>query len=139
MRDNETTPIPDRNPQTAAAHRRQVLWQITVPFIAGIILLLVVAVLASLSGAGTARLFGDIALIWLILPMLVVLLILAVITGGLVYLVIRLNKALPGLAFKAQNLVKIVQDKLTAGANLAVKPVFKAEGLRATLKAIFGR
>ena len=142
MRENDTAPVPERNQQTHLAHRREVLWQITVPSIAGIILLLAVAVLASLSGSAPARLWGDVALIWLILPMLVVLLVFTVILGGLVYLVVRLNLALPGLAFKAQDLVRAVQDKLTAAADLAVKPVFKVEGMRASLKSmksIFGR
>jgi cobalamin biosynthesis protein CobD/CbiB len=139
MRENETVTIPERNPQTQAAHRREVLWQITVPFILGIILFLVVAVLASLSGPAPARLWGEVALIWLILPMFVVLLILIGITGGLVYLLIRLNLALPGLAFKTQNLVRAVQEKITAVADQMVKPVFKIEGMRASVKSIFGR
>jgi hypothetical protein len=139
MRENETTLVPTRNLETQAAHRREVFWQITIPFIVGIILLLVGAVFASLSGAAPASLWADVALIWLILPMLVVLLIFTAITGGLVYLVIKLNQGLPGLAYKAQNLVRMVQQKLTTGANLAVKPVLKVEGMRAMVKAIFGR
>jgi hypothetical protein len=139
MRENETITAPERNPQTQTAHQREVLWQITVPFIVGIILFLVVAVLVSLSGPAPARLWGDVALIWLILPMFVVLLILIGITGGLVYLLIRLNLALPGLAFKAQNLVRAIQDKITAVADQTVKPVFKIEGIRASVKSIFGR
>jgi len=103
------------------------------------LLLLAVAVIASLSGPAPASLFGDIALIWLIVPMLVVLLIFSVILGALVYLLVKANQALPGVAFKAQNLVIVVKDKLTAVADMAVKPVFKVEGIRATLKAIIGR
>jgi hypothetical protein len=139
MRENETTTVPERNPQTHASHRREVLWQITVPFIVGIILLIVVAVLVSLSGPAPARLWGDVALIWLILPMLVVLLVLIGIMGGLVYLLVKLNQALPGLAYKAQNLVRAVQVKITAAVDQTVKPVFKIEGIRASVKSIFGR
>jgi hypothetical protein len=139
MDENETTPVPERNLHTQAAHRREVLWQITIPFIFVTILLLAVAVFASLSGPAPASLFGDIALIWLILPLLVVLLVFTGILTGLVYLLVKANQALPGAAFKAQNLVIVVKDKLTTAADMAAKPVFKVEGIRATLKAIIGR
>ena len=139
MRENETTPVPERNPQTQIAHRREVFWQITIPLIAGFILFLLIVVLASLSGPAPASLWADVALIWLILPMLAVLLLFTVILGGLVYLVIRMNMALPGFAFKAQNLVRLIQGKITAAADQMVKPVFKVEGIRASVKSIFGR
>ena len=143
MDENHTPPAPSRNTTTQAAHKRQVLWQITIPFLLGLALILAVAVLASLAGPERASLYGDISLIWLILPMLGVLLVGSVIMGGLVYLVIKMNHALPGLAFKIHNLVKVVQGRLTGVADMTVKPVYKVAGFNATvlavLKAILGR
>jgi len=136
MDENHTSPIPSRNPVTQAAHRRQVFWQITVPFLLGLVLILTVAVFASISGPGTASLYGDVSLIWLILPMLGVLLIGSIIIGGLVYLVVKMNQALPGLAYKIHDLVKVVQGRLTGVADISVKPVYKVAGVNATIKAV---
>jgi hypothetical protein len=139
MWEKESLLLQERNPKTEAAHRQQTLWQVTVPLILGIILLLVLAVLTTLASAGTVDVLGDIALIWLLLPTFVILLVLVAIFGGLAYLVIRLNGALPRLALKAHHLIKGLQAKLTSAADAAVKPVIKVEGWRATLRALFGK
>lgn len=134
---SQTSQAPSRNPATQAAHKRQVLWQITIPFLLGLALILAVAVLASLSGPESASLYGDISLIWMILPLLVVLLIGSVIMGGLVYLVVKMIHALPGLAYNVHNLVKIVQGRLTGVADMTVKPVYQIAGINATVTAVF--
>jgi hypothetical protein len=139
MWEKESLLLQERNPKTEAAHRTEVLWQVTVPLVLGVILILVLAVLTTIAGSGTVDVLGDIATIWLILPLFVILLVFAAIFGGLAYLVIRLNQALPRLAFKAHHFVKGVQDKLTRAADTVVKPVIKVEGWRATLRALFGR
>jgi hypothetical protein len=139
MWEKESLLLQDRNPKTEAAHRKQVLWQVTLPLILGIIVILALAVLATLARGGTQHLWGDIALIWLILPMLVLLIVFTGIFAGLAYLFIRLNNAVPRLALKAHHLVKGVQASLTRAADRIAQPVIKVEGWRATLKAIFGR
>lgn len=139
MWEKESLLLQERNPKTEAAHRQQVLWQVTVPLILGIILILVLAVLTTLAGTGTVHVLGDISMIWLILPTLVILFVFTAIFGGLAYLVIRLIGALPRLALKAHHLIKGLQEKLTRAADAAVKPVIKVEGWRATLKALLGR
>lgn len=139
MWEKESLLLQERNPKTEAAHQKQVFWQVTIPLILGIVLILVLAVLTTLAGTGTVHLLGDIALIWLILPLLLILVIFIAIFGGLAYLIIRLNQALPRLALKAHHLIKGLQATLTRAADGAVRPVIKVEGWRATLKAIFGR
>jgi hypothetical protein len=139
MWEKDSLLLQDRNPKTEAAHRRQVLWQITVPLILGVVVILVLAVLTSLARGDTQHLLGDIALIWLILPLFIILIVFIAIFGGLAYLIIRLNRALPPLAFKAHHLVKGFQASLTRAADGAAKPIIQVEGWRATLKAIFGK
>ena len=139
MWEKESLLLQERNPKTEAAHRKQVLWQVTVPLLLGVILILVLAVLTTLAGSGTVHVLGDIALIWLILPLLVILLVFSAIIGGLAYLVIRLIGALPRLALKAHHLIKGIQASLTKAADAVVKPVLQVEGWRATLRALFGK
>ena len=78
-----------RNPVTQQAHRKQVLWQITVPlFIAAIVILVLAFLVASDSSQG-ASLWADIALIWLIIPVMVaslIVLVLLATTGMAVWM-----------------------------------------------------
>ena len=55
MNGNPPPPVSARNPVTAERHRREVLWQITVPLAAGVVLVLAIGALATFSTtAGTA-------------------------------------------------------------------------------------
>jgi uncharacterized membrane protein YbhN (UPF0104 family) len=139
MWEKESLLLQERNPKTEAAHKKQLLWQVTMPLILGIIVILVLVVLAAIASRDTASVLGDIALIWLILPLFVILLVFMAIFGGLAYLVIRLNNALPRLALKAHHLIKGFQANLTKGADAAVKPIIQIGGWWATVRALFGK
>ena len=65
--------LPERNPKTHAAHRKEVGWQITLPLIIGCLLLalLMTGVIWSAAGANPElRRWADISLVWTLLPAL---------------------------------------------------------------------
>jgi hypothetical protein len=125
-----------RNPVTQQAHRKQVLWQITVPLIIAAILILVLAVLAATGSSQGASLWADIALIWLLIPVMIASLILLVLLAGLVYAVVWLVRAIPAYALQAQNFMMMVASQVERLGNLIVEPIMRANAILASLQAL---
>ncbi|MEW6092435.1 MAG: hypothetical protein AB1531_00575, partial [Chloroflexota bacterium] len=70
---------------TLRRHKRQVLWQILVPFVLMAGLAIAAALLVALGGAARTSLWRDVSLIWLLAPALVLALILIIVLGMLIY------------------------------------------------------
>jgi len=128
-----------RNPETHQAHRREVFWQITLPFILGGLIFLGLAFAASWGAIGEVRAWGNVGIIWLIFltfaPGLLILLIL----GGLVYGVSWLVIHLPEYALQLQNIFRMFSGRAKQIADKTVEPVMRVEGAWASLKSIFRR
>lgn len=134
--------IPVRNPVTHAAHRREVLWQITIPLILGVLILLALAVLTvivAIQGNSSAvMVWGDISAMWLILPTVFFILILTALFAGLLYLVIRLVNVVPGYARRIQDIFAKVETKVRSISNKAASPVIKVSEAAAAVQAALG-
>ncbi len=126
----------ERNPLTQRLHQREVLLQITLPLAVGGIALLVLAVLASISGPQNASLFADVSAIWLILPVLLVFLIFLILLAALAYGVIWLVRALPGFAYPIQGFFALVAAKSRQAGDKIVEPILRLNSLAASLKAL---
>jgi predicted PurR-regulated permease PerM len=126
-----------RNPETHQAHRREVFWQITLPFIFGALIFLGLAIAASWGAIGEVRTWGDISVIWLILltfvPGLLMLIVLVVLIYGVSWLVIHL----PEYALQMQNVFQLFSRRAKQIADKTVEPVMRVESARASLKSIF--
>jgi hypothetical protein len=61
------------------------------------------------------------------------------ILGGLVYLLARGLQVLPPYTSTAQYYVNRAASEIKRFSNMATRPVLFVEGLKASLKAIFGR
>ncbi len=135
--------LPARNPITHAAHRREVLWQITLPLLVGILIILALAVfsvIAAIQGnSSSVMVWSDISAIWLILPTLILILILAALFGGLAYLVIRLIGVLPGYARKIQDIFAQIETTVRKLSDKAASPVIRISELTAMIQAALGR
>lgn len=132
-------PLPDPNPVTRAAHRREVFWQISVPLIVGSTILFAFAFLAlwgTFVRADTVNRWGWVSLVWLIVPALFFLLVLIILSGGLVYLVVRLIAALPAYARMVQDFFAQVAIMARRISDKAVEPVLKIQTFNAKLRAI---
>lgn len=144
MNDHQPSFLPsgrlaERNPATHKAHQKEVLWQITVPLILGLLVLLALCVLAAIGPAGVASRWADVSLIWLILPMFILLFILIAIFGGTAFGVIKLIGALPVYARKVQDIFVTIGAIVRQYSDKAVEPILRTQGFMASLRRLLRR
>jgi hypothetical protein len=128
-----------RNPQTQARHKREVLWQIILPLILGIILFLGASVLVTLGASGEVSRWAEATLVWLIVPWLVVSIVAIAALVGLVYGVVKLIQVVPFAFFRLNNFIHRVQGFVSQAEDKAVEPVLKIASLRGRLHALRSR
>ena len=129
--------LPERNPKTHAAHRKDVGWQITLPLVVGCLLLvlLMAGVVWTATGPSTdVSRWVDISLLWLILPALLVALPILGVLVGLVYLVSKLMGVLPGYARLVQDKYAILSSKVMRLSDAPVLPLLKLKGWSAAAR-----
>lgn len=136
MSDIQPSQLPERNPVTHEAHRREVLWQVTVPLIIGIVAILVLAFLAARGATDNVSRWADISLIWLILPMLFITLIFILLVGAIAYGVIWLVRKLPVYARRAQDLVASLVALTRRLGDAVVEPIIRIRSYRAAMEAL---
>jgi hypothetical protein len=118
------------------AHKRQVTWQILVPFFVVTALILVVAVLVA-TGATATRTWADVSTIWLIAPVLVFALFFVTVLGLLIYGFARLLQVTPRYTGKAQDFFALVSAWARTIADGAARPFVWFQQAGAVLKSIF--
>ena len=122
---------------TVHAHKRQLAWQILVPFLLVTALVIAVAVLVAAGAASTNRTWADVSTIWLIAPMLVFALLLVFVLGFLIYGLAKLLQVTPHYTGKAQDFFALLSGwthKITDGST---KPFVWFQQAGAILKSIF--
>jgi len=122
---------------TLRAHKRQRFWQILLPIILVTLLAVVIGVFTALADAERARLWADVATIWLVAPLMVFALLCLAVVGGMIYAVARLMKIAPRYTLQAQNFVLRLTAGVKRGADAVVGPVVWLEQARAALKSLF--
>ena len=122
---------------TVHAHKRQLAWQILVPFFVVTALILVVAILVATGTASTNRPWADVSTIWLIAPVLVVALLFIAVLGFLVYGLARLLQVTPRYTGKAQDFFALLSNWARIIADGATKPFVWFRQAGAVLKSIF--
>lgn len=129
--------LPERNPQTHAAHRRDVLRQITLPLVIGGLLLvagMALVIIAAAGANGEVRRWADLSLIWLILPALIFSLLILGLLFGLTYLVSKLLGILPGYARLVQDGYTGLSDKVMHLSDALILPLLKLKGWSAAAR-----
>ncbi len=127
---------PSQNQRTQAAHRRELLWQIVLPLVLSILVLVGLAVVVALSGVGDASRWADISLIWLLLPLLLLSLVPLVAVVAMIVLISRLIGRLPGLAVQLQQIFEQVEGIMNRVADRTSEPVIKLRSAVAALRAL---
>lgn len=115
-------------------HRRQFFWQILLPVLIFALLALAAAGFLAWGGAADTRHLADVALIWLVLPLLLIALLLAALLVTLVYLLARLLKVAPLYTARGQSLLFRITNTLNSLADKAVIPVIKINEFLAALQ-----
>ena len=122
-------------------HRHQFWLQIFLPMILAVLLILVVAVITSVSAFGAngdSPRWAAISTIWLVIPVMFFSFLFLVILAGLVYLLARGLKVIPPYTSKAQYYVNLAASETKRFSDMATQPVLFIEEIKASLKAIFG-
>jgi hypothetical protein len=121
---------------TVRSHKRQLAWQILVPFLLVTALIFVVAILVAI-GATATRTWADISTIWLVVPMLSFALFFVILLGFLIYGIARLLQVTPHYTGKARDLFALLSGWTRLVADGATKPFVWFQQARAILKYIF--
>jgi hypothetical protein len=136
--ESQKQPIhPERNPKTQAAHRRDVLWQITLPLLAGVLLILVAVgaiIFSTLQPVTDVGRWASVSLMWLILPALFFSLLFLAVLAGLVYAISFLLHLIPHYALLVQLFIERVKNKASQLLNLAVEPVLRINSIWAAIR-----
>jgi FtsH-binding integral membrane protein len=123
-------------------HRRQFWLQIFLPMLVTILIIIAVAVLTGLAAFGEngdSPRWAAISTIWLVIPVMIFGLVFLAILAGLIYLLARGLKVIPPYSSKAQYYVNRATSEVQRFSDMASKPVLFIEGIKASLKAFFGR
>ena len=120
-------------------HKRQFLWQILVPFLVMLALIMTIAVLIVSAGSSNTRLGADISVIWLIAPFLFLALGAIAILAGLIYLIARLARIIPSYSVRLQSLLFMVDAGSRRITDGIAKPFFWFHQAGAVLRSFFKR
>jgi hypothetical protein len=132
-------PVLERNPVTTERHRREVLWQITVPIVAVAVLLLVIALTTAFAMTVQQQSqLADVSVIWLIVPAFFMSLITMLILGAFAYLMIRLIGVLPLYSRQALDYFILAGIKTKEVGNALVEPFLRYEAFKASVRG-FGK
>ena len=131
--------LPPRNPTTHAKHRREVLWQITVPLLVVLILLLGLVGLVIWSGVQANPEVGrwaDISLVWLIVPVIILSFIFLLLLSAITFGVIKLIQVLPPYARLAQDFFLRIQARVTGISDRLVRPIVQTKSAAAAARRL---
>jgi hypothetical protein len=123
-------------------HQRQKFWQILFPLIliGSIVLALVVMMILSVVGVPLGidlRQSADVALIWVLIPNILLGFVFAMLLFALVFLIFRLVKFLPRLTSVLQDKTSAATSKTGQISNKLVQPLIKIKSIKAGAKAFF--
>jgi membrane-associated HD superfamily phosphohydrolase len=123
---------------SARAHRRQLAWQILVPFLILVALVIILAVLvATKAGSSSNQTWSDISIIWLIAPMLIFSLLFVFLLGFLIYGIARLTQVVPHYTGMVQGFFNMLPGRTRRLADGTVKPFVWFQQAGAVIKSIF--
>jgi hypothetical protein len=135
---NDFTPRPTviRNPITRQKHRKEILWQVTVPMLIGSVILLALALLAVGFGPVEARRWAGISIIWLTVPMMLVTLLALVFLSGSIYGIIRLILVIPKYSYQALTWLILLGLHIQRLNDRLVEPFLRAHMVSASMKTL---
>lgn len=116
-RQSPPTSAKRRNQRTRALMRRDVAWQIALPLgLAGLVVLVLAALLILPVGAPVRSVWADLSLIFLIIPTALMGLILLALLAAVVYGLVIVLRELPYYAKQAQDFVALATYRISGAA-----------------------
>lgn len=131
--------LPEPNPVTREAHRKDFFRRVTLPLILILVLIIALVVLFALLPVGDVAAWSQISTILLISLALLLGFITLVILAGLVYLVSYLLKLLPPYTRLAQDGIEQIKTYAEKGADIPVKPIIQVQSFISAINTLFRR
>jgi uncharacterized BrkB/YihY/UPF0761 family membrane protein len=119
-------------------HRHQLAWQILVPLLILVVLVIILAVwVTTKAGSSANQSWSDISLIWLIAPALIISLPFIALLGFLIYGIAKLMRVAPHYTGRVQGFFALLPGRTRRLADGTVKPFILSQQAGAILKSIF--
>ena len=113
-----------------AQHKKEVIWQIWLPVgfgAAAMLSLGLLAIFSLQSGSDASARWGDVAAIWVLLPVFVVGIIILSVLALLIFGVVKLTSILPAYSALAQYYIRLLSSKIQNLADRSAKPVIQTK------------
>ncbi len=135
MDSSQPEPKVNRDTPALKKHRREVMWQVLLPLVLGIVLVLVLMGV-SVFVTTNQSLWADISLIWLIIPLLPLALVTTAILAGLSYGVVKLIHLLPRYTQQTQDIFRLIRMRVGEVDDRLVAPVIKINSTTARFQKL---
>jgi hypothetical protein len=122
---------------TIRLHKRQVAWQILIPFLLVALMLLAAGVGLVWGETARARVWADVSIIWIIVPLLLLTLVAIALLAALIVGMIKLLQIAPRYTLRAQQVVGQVSAGARKVADGATEPFIWIKQAGAVVKSIF--
>ena len=128
--------ITERNPLTHAKHKREVFWQIMLPMLIGVLLVLSVAfvIIFGFQSSSDLSRWADVSTIWLILPSLFFAFFFLILLSAFVYLITVVLRITPRYALIVQLYFEIAKHKVSYYSNRITQPIIQTKGIWAVVR-----
>jgi small-conductance mechanosensitive channel len=127
----------ERNPKTHALHRREVFWQITIPLVIGILIILAAVgaiIFFTVQPVTDVGRWADVSLMWVILPSLFIALLFLAGLAGLIYAVSFMLRWIPHYTLIIQLYLERATNKISQMLNLSAEPILRINSLWAATR-----
>ncbi len=127
----------ERNPKTFSTHRRETFWQITLPLLIGILLILAAVgtiIFSATQPVTDVERWAGVSLMWLILPSLFIALLVLAILAGLIYAIVFLTGHIPKYTLIVQLYLEQARNKISQLANMSVEPILRMSAVWAAIR-----
>lgn len=128
---------PSHKTASFQAHRQDFIWKILVPIVIALLVVIATSVFVATGNSGTASLWADISMIWLLIPLLFFSFIFLLILAGIIYGMAMLLKVTPIYTQKLYKLIRLLTQKIDTISDEIAKPIFFVEGISASIKRFF--
>ena len=128
--------VTERNPLTHAKHKREVFWQIIIPMLIGVLLVLSVAfgIIFGFQSSSDLSRWADVSTIWLILPSLFFAFIILIFLSAFIYLITIVLRITPRYALIVQLYFEIAKHKVSYYSDRITEPIIKTRGIWAVVR-----
>jgi predicted PurR-regulated permease PerM len=133
-------PVPEppreRNQFTYARHRKEVIWQIILPILVGLVICLVLSLLVTRMTNDQASTWADISVIWLIIPAMISSLVLSIFMAVAIYATYWLIRELPFYSFRAYSWLRMANTQVKRVGDKVVEPFLRGHSFSASVRKL---